>query len=155
MRRRAVLAAAALGASTLLAGCSDDDGGDDDGSGEPLDGNWELRGLVVNEDDEPREWRLESRSETGSAAAAHGTIPAGEEWELGLSGTLRDEQLEVYAESDGGATTAAWRPAECRRLAVEVTISGGNPRMELECRAEDGSDDGDGNESGDGEGGAE
>lgn len=134
MQRRQLLAAAGVGAASLLAGCSDD--GDGDEGPETPDGEWELRGLVGNEDDEPREWRVESRSEGARVAAAWGTVPAGEERDFALLGQLRDEQLEVDAESDGGSTTASWRPAECRVLSVEVTISGGEPQLQLACRDE-------------------
>lgn len=91
----------------------------------------------MNEDDQPREWRVESRTEGGSVAAAWATVPAGEEWEFGLLGQLRDEQLEVYAESEGGAMSAPWRPTECPRMAATVTITGGEPRLDLTCRAEE------------------
>jgi hypothetical protein len=136
MKRRQVLAAAGVGAAGLLAGCNR--GGDDDSTPTPQ-GQWELRGSVVNRDDSPREWLVSSRSESGGTATASGTIPGGEEWEFALLGQLSDERLEVHAESDNGATSADWRPAECRLLAVEVTISDGNPSIQPECR--EGGDD--------------
>ena len=125
VNRREVLATAAVGTATLLAGCSDDGDGDG-GTGTPR-GEWERRRRVVNEDDQPREWRVESRTGDGSAAAAWATVPAGEEWEFALLGQLRDERLEVYAESDDGATAAPWRPSECPRMAATVTIPAANP----------------------------
>lgn len=135
MHRRRLLAVAAPGAAALLAGCSN---GGDDGTPDPdpLDGEWILRGRIANEDDQPREWRVESRSQDReSVAAAWATVPAGGSWEFELRGRLFDERREVYAESDGGAVSEPWRPVECRRLLVTVTITGGNPRLETACRA--------------------
>lgn len=139
MNRRQLVAAAGAGTATLLAGClTDSDGGTEpEPEPEPLDGEWILRARVVNEDDEPRAWRVESRSEDReSAGAAWATLPAGEEWELELSGRLFDEQREVYVESDGGSVSKPWRPTECRRLFADVAIVGGNPSLETECREE-------------------
>jgi hypothetical protein len=133
MHRRQVLAAAGVGAAGLLAGCNR---GDDDSTPTPQ-GQWELRGRVINQDDGPHEWLVSSRSEGGSAATASGTIPGGEEWEFALLGQLRDERLKVYVESDNGSSSADWRPTECRLLAIEVTISDGNPRIRAECNEGD------------------
>jgi hypothetical protein len=133
MNRRRFVAATGLGAADLLPGCSVslDDGGD----GDPLDGEWVLRARVVNEDDRPREWRVESRSaDRESVGAAWGTLPAGDEHELALSGPLFDERREVYAESAGGAVSERWRPTECRRLFADVRIADGNPTLATECR---------------------
>ena len=135
MRRRQALAAAGgLAVTPLLAGCSRfEDGGTES---ETPTGQWEIRGRVVNEDDASREWLVEVRSGSG-AASASGTIPAGEEWAFGLAGQLRDEELEVVAESDSGSIGQPWRPTECRALSVTVTISGGEPTIEESCRSED------------------
>lgn len=120
--------------TAFVAGCASDETGDGDG---PLDGQWVLSGRVVNEDDEPREWRVESRSEgRESFVAASGTVPANGEHELELSGLLHDEQREVYAKSDDGAVSEPWRPTDCRRLFAEVSISNGTPRWEPDCREE-------------------
>lgn len=119
---------------TALAGCATDSNGDGDGV-TTLDGEWVLRARVVNEDDEPREWRVESRSaDRESVAAASGTLPADEETELELSGQLFDEQREAFVESDGGARSERWDPTECRRLFADVRIADGNPSLETECR---------------------
>lgn len=136
MNRRRFLTAAGTTTAPLLAGCSSD--GDGDGPDpDPLDGEWILRGRVVNEDDEPREWRVECRSrDRESVGAAWATVPAGDSWAFELRGRLFDEQREVYAESEGGAVSEPWRPTECRRLFAAVTISGGNPQLETDCREE-------------------
>jgi hypothetical protein len=96
-----------------------------------------LRGRVVNDDDEPREWRVESRSQDReSVGAAWATIPAGESWEFELAGQLYDEQREVYAESERGSVSVPWRPTDCRQLFAEVTIENGEPSIVTECREE-------------------
>ena len=58
MDRRQLIAAAGIETATLLGGCLTDDS--DGGEPEPLDGEWILHGRVVNRDEEPREWRIES-----------------------------------------------------------------------------------------------
>lgn len=136
MNRRRLLTAVGIGTSMFLGGCLSDGIGDG-AEPEPLDGEWILRSRVVNEDDEPREWRVESRSQDReSVAAAWATVPAGESWELELRGQLFDEQREVYVETSGGSVAEPWRPTECRRLFAEITIVGGNPRLETQCRGE-------------------
>lgn len=141
MNRRRLVSAIATGAVGLLSGCFTVDG-DGDGTGdgdgvESLDGEWILRARVANEDDEPREWRVESRSEDReSVAAASGTLPAGGETELELSGRRFDERREVFVESDAGAVSEPWRPADCRRLFADVSIVDGTPDVQTECRAE-------------------
>jgi hypothetical protein len=132
MNRRRLVSAIATGAVGCLAGCftaDGDTGGPDDGDDpEPLDGEWTLRARVVNEDDEPREWRVESRStDRESVAAASGTLPAGGETELALSGHRFEERREVCVESEAGAVSEPWRPADCRRLFADVTIVDGTP----------------------------
>lgn len=139
VNRRAFLTGAAIGPVSLLAGCGStgtgNGTGDRGGSPEPLDGEWSLQARVRNEDDTPREWRVESRSkDRESVAAAWGTVPAGQNHELGLSGRLFDEHREVVVESDGGEVSERWRPPECRRLFAAVSIVDGNPRLETECR---------------------
>lgn len=102
---------------------------------EPLDGEWVLRASVRNRDDETHEWRVESRSEDrASVVAAWGTLPAGEETELALSGRLFDELREVVVESGSGAVSERWDPTECRRLAATVSIVDGTPSLTTECR---------------------
>lgn len=136
MRRRQVLAAAAVGTAGLLAGCSDD-GGDGEPTEEPLQGQWELRATVVNEDDVPREWRVECRSrDRASVAAAYGTLPPGETTELSLLGQLFDEQREVSLDADSGEQTEPWRPTECRQLYLEGSIADGRPAFATQCREE-------------------
>jgi hypothetical protein len=128
-----MLAAAGVGATGLLAGCSRfEEGGTET---ETPQGQWEVRGRVTSEDDEPRSWLVEARTADGSAGSAAGTIPAGEAWEFGLAGKLRDEQLEVLAESDAGASTYQWRPTDCRNLSLSVGISAGEPRISGDCRS--------------------
>lgn len=96
-----------------------------------------LRARVVNEDDEPRDWRVECRSaDRESFGAAYGTLPAGDEHELALVGQLYDEQREVYVESESGALSEPWRPTECQRLFATVRIADGTPGLETECREE-------------------
>jgi len=139
MNRRQLVSAVGFGAAGLLSGCSTIDG-DGDGNGDgggvgSLAGEWTLGARVVNEDDEPREWRVESRSaDRESVAAASGTLPAGGETELELSGRRFDERRAVYVESEGGAVSEPWRPAECRRLFADVTVAGGAPSVATECR---------------------
>ncbi|QLD86392.1 hypothetical protein HWV23_11870 [Natronomonas halophila] len=132
MNRRAFIAAAGAGSAALLAGCIGDDG---DESGTP-DGEWELRARIENTDDQPRDWRVEARSGNGNVAAAYSTLPAGETTDVGLMGMRRGEDIEVYAESDNGAQSQPWDPSECRRLFADVTISGGEPAVDTECREE-------------------
>lgn len=139
MNRRRLLSAIATGVAGLLPGCFSVDGGSGGGTDttESLDGEWTLRARVVNEDDEPREWRVESRStDRDSVAAASGTLPAGGETELALSGRRLDERREVLVESDAGAVSEPWRPSDCRRLFADVTIADGTPDVRTECRAE-------------------
>lgn len=131
MNRRTFIAAAGAGSAALLAGCT----GDGENGGEP-DGEWELRAQIENQDDQPRDWRVEARSEGGNVAAAYSTLPAGETTELGLAGMLRDEEIEIYAESDNGAQAQPWDPSECRDLFADVTIAGGEPSFDTECREE-------------------
>lgn len=133
MNRRRLIAAVGAGTATFVGGCLTDE---DDGEGPaPLDGEWILRGRVVNEDDHLREWRVESRSsDRESVAAAWATVPAGESWELELRGRLFDERREVYVESEEGSVSEPWRPTECRRLFVDVSIVDGSPRLETACR---------------------
>ncbi|MEF8808873.1 hypothetical protein [Natronomonas sp.] len=130
MNRRAFIAAAGTCSAALLAGCTGDD------ADEEPDGQWELRARIENRDDQPREWRVEARSAGGSVAAAFSTLPAGETTELGLGGMLRDEEIDIYATSDEGAQTQPWNPTECRDLFADVTISGGEPTFDTECREE-------------------
>ena len=134
VRRRTLLAAAGPGATGLLAGCGRLE--EDETETPTPEGQWDLRGRVINEDDEPRSWLVEARRASGSAVSASGTVPAGEAGEFGLSGMLRDEQLEVVAESDDGASTIQWRPTDCRGLWVTVTIADGAPRIAGDCRSE-------------------
>lgn len=134
MNRRQFVATAGLGTVSLLSGCTDIGNGDGE---DPLDGEWVIRARVVNEDAEPREWRVESRStDRQSVVAAWGTLPATDETELALSGRLFDEQREVFVESDGGAVSHRWQPTECRRLFAAVSIVDSNPSMETACRGE-------------------
>lgn len=134
MNHRELVTAVGAGVTAFVGGCLTDDGGDGAGP-EPLDGEWILRGRVRNEDDEPRGWRVESRSQDReSVGAAWATLPAGEEWALELRGQLFDERREVYVESDNGSVAEPWRPTECRRLFAGVNIVGGEPRLETECR---------------------
>lgn len=134
MNRRQFISAAGIGTASILAGCTSSDNGDGEG---PLDGEWVLGARVVNEDDEPREWRVESRSEgRESFAAASGTVPPGDEHELELVGLLYDERREVHVESDSGSRSEPWRPTECRRLFADVGIVDGDPGLETECREE-------------------
>lgn len=92
---------------------------------------------MVNKDDEPRDWRVESRSQDReSIAAAWATVPAGESWELELGGQLFDEQREVYIESETGSVSKPWRPIECRHLFADVTIVNGKPQLATKCREE-------------------
>jgi hypothetical protein len=132
VNRRAFIAAAGGGSAALLAGCTGDGGN----GNETPDGEWELRARIENTDDQPRDWRVEARSGSGNVAAAYSTLPAGETTELGLSGMRRDEDVEVYAESDNGAQSQPWDPAECSELFAEITISGGEPTVDTECREE-------------------
>lgn len=152
MNRRQFLASAGVGATALPGGClgdgGDGDGGDDGGSDDrggddgsdvdnPLDGEWALRARVTNEDDDPRQWRIESRSQDRhSIAAASGTLPPGEEWELEFSGLLFDEQREVHVESEAGSVSEPWDTTECGRLFAEVAIVDGAPTLEAGCRDE-------------------
>lgn len=134
MYRRQLITAVGTGLVALFAGCTNNEPGD---SKEPLDGEWVLRARVANEDDEPREWRVESRSEDReSFAAASGTILPGGEHELELRGLLYDEQREIYVVSDGGSRSESWRPTECPRFFADVSIVNGNPNLETECREE-------------------
>jgi hypothetical protein len=130
VNRRQFIAAAGTCSAAPLAGCTGDD------AGEEPDGQWELRARVENQDDQPREWRVEARSPSGSVAAAFSTLPAGETTELGLGGMLRDEEIEIYAESDDGAQTQPWDSSECRNLFADVTINGGEPTLDTQCRDE-------------------
>lgn len=129
MDRRQALAAAGSAALVLAAGCI---GEADDPT---IDGEWILRARVRNGDDQPREWRVESRSQgRDSAAAAYGTLPAGESTEAELRGLVREETREVYVESDAGAVSEPWRPTVCRDVFADVGISDGMPRLQTECR---------------------
>lgn len=135
MKRRQFIAGAGAGSTLLLAGCiGGGDGGN--GNGEEPEGQWELRARVENQDDQPRDWRVEARSEGGSVAAAYSTLPAGETAELGLAGMLRDEEIDIYAESDNAAQSRPWNPTACRHLFADITISGGEPTVDTECREE-------------------
>lgn len=131
--RRQLLATVGVGTTTLLTACLSD-GADSSPEPDRLNGEWILRGRIVNEDTEPREWRVESRSQDGqSVGAAWATVPAGESWEFELRGQLFDEQREVYVESEGGSASESWRPTDCRRLFVRVTTREKTPRVETEC----------------------
>jgi hypothetical protein len=130
VNRRAFIAAASTCSAALFAGCTGDDADEDP------EGQWELRARVENQDDQPREWRVEARSPGGSVAAAYSTLPAGETTELGLAGVLRDEEVDIYVESDNGAQSQPWNPTECRSLFADVAISGGEPAFDTECREE-------------------
>lgn len=127
MNRRTFIAAAGAGSAALLAGCTGDDG-------EEPDGEWEFRARIENQDDQSREWRVEARSDGGNVAAAYSTLPAGETTEVGLVGRRRGEDVEIYAESDNGAQAQPWDPSECRFLFADITISGGEPSFDTECR---------------------
>ena len=136
MNRRRLIAAVGAGSASFLGGCLSE-AGDEDGDPIPLDGEWVLRGRVVNRDDRPRSWRIESRSlDRRSVGAAYATVPAGASWDVELRGRLFDEEREVYAESDGGTASEPWRPTECDRLLATLTITDGNPALETECQAE-------------------
>jgi hypothetical protein len=130
VNRRTFIAAAGTCSTALLAGCTGDDA-----DGDP-EGQWELRARVENRDDQPREWRVEARSPGGSVAAAFSTLPAGETTELGFTGMLRDEEIQIYAESDNAAQSRPWNPTECRHLFADITITGGEPTVDAECREE-------------------
>lgn len=134
MNRRAFITAITLGTTTVFGGCLSSDAGDA-AAPAPLDGEWILRGRVRNEDDAPRAWRVESRSQDrDSLGAAYATVPAGDTWEFELRGQRYNERRAVYVETERGSVTEPWRPAECPRLFAAITITDGRPRLVTECR---------------------